>query len=128
MEDSVNPLASQQAPVSQPTTGNPQAMPQVNPQSLAPQSSFLQNAGSQTVEGLNMLDQGSQALQTEAAQSAMALSDNSPSATVPLNSPVTPYSAKNVWLYGGIGLVAVLCLAVLAYGLLRPHHNSYKRK
>ncbi len=120
---------SQQSSSSQPLTGNPQAIPAANLQPLAPQSGFLQNAGNQSVEAVNMLDQGSKALQTSVANNAVALSNNSPSATVPLDSPVTtPFPTRDVVLYGGIAVAVILCMVVLGYGLLRPQHSRKPRR
>jgi cobalamin biosynthesis Mg chelatase CobN len=93
-------------------TGNPQQLVQG---SLQPQSnSTLQPTSSQSVNSINQLDQGSASISLNSVSSTTTTTTATPTTT----------GSSHMLIYG---LVAVICLGVLAwlvYGLLKPHSKN----
>ena len=107
-------------PVQQSTTGSttptndPQQSTVSNGSGLQPQANSLQNAATQTVDGLNALDSG---------QSSISLSTVSTTSGTSTTTTVSrPYHLTiNTVLYTGLVIIVVVFVASLFVGLFKPN-------
>lgn len=102
-------------------TQNPQSIPQTNPQNQIGQGSNLQNAGGITPDQLRALDQGTKPLYVLGTDTTALIGGDAIATT---QQDTAPASNTNFGLYGALGLLAAACLAILAYGLLKPQHTK----
>lgn len=125
MDQLAQAIANQQQTGGQINTGNPQQVPtNSNLQPNASLNASLQNAGGSSVDAVNMLDQGSKALTVSGVDASVPLAfANTTSATVATTTDTTP-AKSDTTLFITLGIVAALCFALLAYGLLKP--KKYK--
>lgn len=124
MDQLAQAIANQQQTGGQINTGNPQQVPtNSNLQPNASLNTSLQNAGNSSVNAINMLDQGSKALTVSGVDRSVPLAFANTTSTTTTN-PSTTQAKTDVTLIATLGIVAALCFAVLAYGLLKP--KKYK--
>lgn len=114
-----------QATGGQQQTGNPQQLPQSNLQQPQTQGS-LQNAGALSRDQVRALDQGDQSLQVTGVDDSVPINfSNTTTATVGQNNVIPPRNEAVAYI--AIAIVVAVCMAVLAYGLLKPRYSQTKR-
>jgi hypothetical protein len=108
---------TQQASTNQATTGNPQ--------DILAQSDALQNASAQSSQQIRALDNSATALQVSSITSAIPLNGITATSIATVQQPAsTTVSKKDIFVFAGIALVVVIFMAILAYGMFKPHHSK----
>lgn len=106
-------------------TGNPQQAPiGTGLQPSSSQNANLQNAGVSSIDAIRALDQGDKTLTVSGTSSSIALPFANTTTTTVQTTENTASDRNETAAYIIIGLVVVACLAILAYGLLKP--KKYK--
>lgn len=95
-----------------------------NPQDISAQSGSLQNASPQSIEQIRALDQSSQALQVSGVDQEVSLNDIALTTSTEVPAAQQTSNTTHMLLYTGVGLVIILFVAFLLYGLFKPQHTK----
>lgn len=128
MDQVAQAVSNQQQTGGQVLTGNPQQVPSGASlqSSTAQNGGSLQSAGVSSIDAIRALDQGGKPITVSGVSNNLSLPFSN-TTTTSVQPATSPSKRNETAAYISIGLVVVACIAVLAWGLLKPRKYKPER-